>query len=131
MKLFYASGNPGSASVILQLTIQSTNGPRLVPKGCLSPVQLALADASSPASSLLCRGAGGGHRVGVMLPRSIELYVGILAALKSGATYVPLDPDHPADRVRYILEDCEVKIVVTTSDLLSKHRVASDVIVLD
>jgi amino acid adenylation domain-containing protein len=58
-----------------------------------------------------------GDRVGVCLDRTIEMPVAIAAVLKAGAAYVPLDPAHPADRLRYIVEDARVACVVTTSSL--------------
>ena len=45
------------------------------------------------------RGIGRGQRVGILLNRSLEMYVSIRAALKSGATYVPLDASYSADRL--------------------------------
>ena len=47
----------------------------------------------------------------------------LLAILKAGAAYVPLDPDYPADRVSYILSDCKVKALVTTRELGGKLAV--------
>ncbi len=38
----------------------------------------------------------------LLLPRSMEVYVALLGILKAGAAYVPLDPDYPAERVRFI-----------------------------
>ncbi len=54
-----------------------------------------------------------GDRVAVRLPRSAKTIVAILGALKAGAAYVPLDPDYPADRLRFMLEDCGARVVVT------------------
>lgn len=51
--------------------------------------------------------------VGVMVERSLEMMVGILGILKSGAAYLPIDPDYPSDRVKYVLEDSGAKIVLT------------------
>ncbi|HEX2315476.1 MAG TPA: amino acid adenylation domain-containing protein, partial [Thermomonospora sp.] len=62
------------------------------------------------------RGAGPERFVALALPRSIDLVVGVLAVLKSGAAYVPLDPDYPADRIAYMLEDSGPVLAVTTSD---------------
>ena len=53
---------------------------------------------------LITRGAGPGSLVAVHMHRSLDLIVGIHAVLAAGAGYVPLDPDHPAERVRYVLE---------------------------
>jgi non-ribosomal peptide synthetase-like protein len=63
-----------------------------------------------------------GSRVGLLLPRSPELYIAILAILKAGGAYVPLDPEYPADRIEYILSDCEIETIVTTADLASKKE---------
>ena len=69
------------------------------------------------------RGAGvrRGDHVGLLLPRSAEVYIALLAVLKAGAAYVPLDPDYPADRVAYILEDCQAQSLITHSSLAERH----------
>ncbi len=61
-----------------------------------------------------------GSRVGLLLPRSPELYIAILAILKAGGAYVPLDPEYPADRIEYILADCGIQTIVTTTELANK-----------
>ncbi|UUU37377.1 amino acid adenylation domain-containing protein [Streptomyces sp. CA-210063] len=65
------------------------------------------------ASGLRARGVVGGDRVGVCLERSAELVVTLLAVLKAGATYVPLDPAYPADRLAHTARDAELGVVVT------------------
>ena len=59
------------------------------------------------------RGAGPEVLVGICLDRSVDLVVGILAILKSGAAYVPLDPQYPEQRLALILEDSEVPVLLT------------------
>lgn len=54
--------------------------------------------------------------VAFWLPRSTEVYVTLLGILKSGAAYVPLDAEYPADRVTYILNDSGSRIVITTPE---------------
>ena len=66
---------------------------------------------------LRARGVERGDHVGLFLPRGAEVYVALLAILKTGAAYVPLDPDYPPDRVAYILGDCQARALVTTADL--------------
>ncbi|QUF67160.1 non-ribosomal peptide synthetase [Bacillus atrophaeus] len=56
--------------------------------------------------------------VGIYVERSLEMAVGLLAILKAGGAYVPLDPSYPAERLEYMLEDSEVSITLTTSELI-------------
>ncbi|MFD7662363.1 amino acid adenylation domain-containing protein [Streptomyces sp. NPDC059788] len=63
------------------------------------------ARANRLARVLVARGAGPGALVGLLLPRSVGMIVSILAVLKSGAAYLPLDPDYPADRIAYMVGD--------------------------
>ena len=56
-------------------------------------------------------------RVAVYLPRSIELMVAVLAALKAGAAYVPIDRHHPVERVAMLVVDSEAEVVVTDASL--------------
>jgi hypothetical protein len=62
-------------------------------------------------------GAKAGASVAFLLPRSMDVIVTLLAVLKSGAAYVPLDPDYPADRVAFILADSGARAVVTVASL--------------
>jgi non-ribosomal peptide synthetase component F len=67
------------------------------------------------ANYLLAAGLTPGSRVGILIERSLDLYVSLLAAMKSSATFVPIDPSAPADRVAYISEDSELSVIITTS----------------
>lgn len=55
--------------------------------------------------------------VGVMDNPSIELITGILAILKAGGAYLPIDPQYPTERVTYLLENCDVKFLLSTKSL--------------
>jgi non-ribosomal peptide synthetase component F len=57
------------------------------------------------AHHLIAQGAGPERFVALALPRSIDLVVGLLAILKAGAAYVPLDVDYPKERLAFMLED--------------------------
>ncbi|MDQ0232872.1 non-ribosomal peptide synthetase [Metabacillus malikii] len=55
--------------------------------------------------------------VGIMIDNSIEMVIGILAILKAGAAYVPLDPLYPANRIDFMLKDSNIRILLTSSRL--------------
>ncbi|WP_426454525.1 amino acid adenylation domain-containing protein [Paenibacillus sp. S-38] len=61
--------------------------------------------------------------VGLMAERSLEMIVGMFAILKAGGAYVPMDPEYPADRLRYMLEDTEAAMLLTQASL--RERVAA------
>src|ERR1700722_11336199 len=63
---------------------------------------------------LVSLGAGPGRLVAVAVPRSAEMIVAVLAVLKSGAAYVPVDPAYPADRIGFMLADTDPVAVLTT-----------------
>jgi amino acid adenylation domain-containing protein len=69
--------------------------------------------ASVLAGELRARGIRRGDFVGLMLPRSIDLAVAMLATLKAGAAYVPMDTAYPTRRLRFMLEDACVRVVLT------------------
>ncbi|MEV4202070.1 non-ribosomal peptide synthetase [Micromonospora globbae] len=74
------------------------------------------ARANRLARLLVARGAGPETRVALALPRSAELVVAILAVLKSGAAYVPVDTGYPAGRIAYLLEDAQPALVLATAE---------------
>ncbi len=74
-------------------------------------------EANQLAHHLKRSGVGPGDRVALLLPRSMHRYIALLGALKAGAAYVPLDPEYPADRIRFILEDCEAAAIITIDAL--------------
>ncbi|MGV0143883.1 amino acid adenylation domain-containing protein [Mycobacterium colombiense] len=79
---------------------------------------------------LVGRGAAPGERVAMLLPRCAEAIVAVLAVIKTGAAYVPMDPAHPDARIELVLGDAAPIAVITTADL--RLRVdAYDVAVID
>ncbi|HEX2926179.1 MAG TPA: amino acid adenylation domain-containing protein, partial [Ruminiclostridium sp.] len=58
--------------------------------------------------------------VAIMPRRSIEMVVGILAVLKAGGAYLPIDPDYPQNRINLILEDCGTGLLLTHNDMGKK-----------
>ncbi|MFF4053780.1 amino acid adenylation domain-containing protein [Streptomyces chartreusis] len=79
------------------------------------------ARASALARQLRARGVRPESLVGVCLERSVSLVVALLGVLKAGGAYVPLDPSYPADRLRYLLADSGVRLVVADS----RHQVSA------
>ncbi|WP_052707744.1 amino acid adenylation domain-containing protein, partial [Streptomyces rubellomurinus] len=78
------------------------------------------------ARRLAARGIGPGTIVALALPRSVRLVVALLAVAKSGAAYLPLDPDYPADRLAYMLADARPAALLTdraTAPRLPAHDV--------
>ncbi|MFB7716208.1 non-ribosomal peptide synthase/polyketide synthase [Nocardia sp. NPDC056100] len=77
------------------------------------------ARANRLARELIRHGVGPETLVAVALPRSIDLVVALLAVIKSGGGYLPVDPDYPADRIQYMLSDARPACVITTAALPS------------
>jgi amino acid adenylation domain-containing protein len=63
---------------------------------------------------------GTDEHVGICCERSLEMIVGILGILKAGAAYVPMDPGQPSERLRYILKDAQIRLLLTEQALLEK-----------
>ena len=72
------------------------------------------AQANRLAHLLIGRGIGPEDLVALALPRSTEMIVGLLAILKAGAAYLPLDPDYPVERLAIMLRDAQPACVLTT-----------------
>ncbi|OKP94480.1 non-ribosomal peptide synthetase [Paenibacillus sp. P32E] len=66
------------------------------------------------------QGAGPEVMIGLCLERSFELLIGILAILKSGGAYIPLDPHSPKERLALIIEDANLPLIVTRTGQLSE-----------
>jgi amino acid adenylation domain-containing protein len=75
--------------------------------------------ATQLANHLRGLGAGPDVRVGLLLERTPDLLVGVLAILKAGAAYVPVEPSYPADRIASILEQATAPLLVTQTSLAS------------
>ncbi|WP_297836666.1 amino acid adenylation domain-containing protein, partial [Pseudomonas sp.] len=70
------------------------------------------------AHHLRSEGVGVEVRVGVALPRSPEMIVALLAVLKAGAAYVPLDASYPRERLAYLMQDSGIALLLTDTSLL-------------
>jgi len=75
------------------------------------------AQANQLARRLVALGAGPERTVGLCVERSFEMVIAVLAVWKSGANYVPLDPDYPRERLRFMVQDSGAVVVLTTTAL--------------
>ena len=91
------------------------------------------ARANQLAHGLIERGVGPEVRVGVAMQRSEQLLIALLAVLKAGGVYVPLDPDYPGERVAYMLDDSRALCLLTEGEVAVGLSVAAgtDVLLMD
>lgn len=89
------------------------------------------ARANRLAHLLLARGAAPETYVAVLLPRTADYVVALLAVLKTGAACVPLDPGHPAERIRAMVADARPLYVITASAEATRLARATPTVVLD
>jgi non-ribosomal peptide synthetase-like protein len=78
--------------------------------------------ANQAARYLIAQGLKAGDRVALLFDKTIHRYVALLAALKVGAAYVPLDSSFPGDRIAFMLEDAGVKWIISESRFRSKFE---------
>ncbi|KGJ97529.1 non-ribosomal peptide synthetase [Colwellia psychrerythraea] len=69
---------------------------------------------------LIAQGIGAESRVAVVMARSHEMIISLLAIMKTGALYVPLDIDYPADRLAYIVENSQVNLLLSHQTAIGK-----------
>ncbi|WP_042340064.1 non-ribosomal peptide synthetase, partial [Paraburkholderia ferrariae] len=89
------------------------------------------AQANRLAHRLLKIGVGPDVRVGIAVERSVDMVIGLLAILKAGGTYVPLDPGYPRERLSYMLEDSCVSLLLTQSGVRERIPAGSGLPVVE
>ncbi|NMM08038.1 MupA/Atu3671 family FMN-dependent luciferase-like monooxygenase [Polaromonas sp.] len=82
--------------------------------------------ASALARRLMARGVGPGDTIGLCLERSPALVIGLLAILKTGAAYLPLDPDYPQERLLFMIEDSRTPLVMTRAAIAASLSIPSE-----
>ncbi len=88
--------------------------------------------ANQLANYLLLQNIGQNDIVAILLDKSVDTVIAIIAILKSGAAYLPLDPLHPSKRINFIINDANAKLVLTSRCLTTKcSKTNSDFIILD
>src|SRR5215210_435579 len=112
-----ATAAPGSAECLHELIEAQVERTPEAPAVVFSQESLTYRELNVRANQLahhLARlGVGPDVRVGLCLERSAELAVALLATLKAGGAFVPIDPSYPAERIAYMLEDSRVPVVLT------------------
>ena len=97
--------------------------------------QLTYAELDSQANRLahylIAQGVGAETMVPIMMERSLEMVVAINAVLKAGGAYLPLDPEHPLDRVEYILEEAGAKLVLSQARFSANLPASIDQLAVD
>ncbi|MER7751514.1 amino acid adenylation domain-containing protein [Kitasatospora sp. NPDC097643] len=84
------------------------------------------------AHHLIALGAGPGRIVALALPRTVDAVVAVLAVLKSGAAYLPVDPAYPRERIAYLLEDADPLVVLSHGSVADRLPAgAGPVLLLD
>ena len=80
---------------------------------------------------LLSRNIGVGDCIGLVTNRSADMLIALLAILKTGAAYVPLDPEYPRKRIEFMLSDSSAKLLITTSEHAGKFTASVPEILID
>jgi len=112
-----ATAAPGSAECLRELIEAQVERSPEAPAVIFGQESLTYRELNARANRLACHlarlGVGPDVRVGLCLERSTELVVALVATLKAGGAFVPVDPSYPAERIAYMLEDSRVPVVLT------------------
>jgi amino acid adenylation domain-containing protein/FkbH-like protein/thioester reductase-like protein len=90
------------------------------------------AEANQLARHLLGKGVGPDQLVALCAERSVEMVIGMLGILKAGGAYLPIDPDHPRERIAVIIDDAKPRVVLSQKGLRSiLPQTAVEIVALD
>ncbi|MCK4261233.1 MAG: amino acid adenylation domain-containing protein, partial [Halanaerobiales bacterium] len=84
--------------------------------------------ANQLARVLRTKGVGPDQVVGIMLDRSIEMIIGVLAIIKAGGTYLPIDMDYPESRVEFMLSDSKSQLLLTQNESIERAGFTGEII---
>jgi len=83
------------------------------------------------ARTLIAQGVKSGDIIGLALDRTPELIISLLGIMKSGAAYIPLDPQYPKDRLVFMLENSAAKMLITSTKYSGKFGETSEILLED
>ncbi|MCY8558553.1 lichenysin non-ribosomal peptide synthetase LicA [Bacillus haynesii] len=89
------------------------------------------ARANRLARLLIKKGVRPEQRIGIMVKPSLEMAAGVLAILKAGAAYVPIDPVYPAERIGYVLKDSGAEVLLTQTNIAVPEEFSGETLLLD
>ncbi|MGU9503872.1 lichenysin non-ribosomal peptide synthetase LicA [Bacillus paralicheniformis] len=89
------------------------------------------ARANRLARLLIEKGVRPEQRIGIMVKPSLEMAAGVLAILKAGAAYVPIDPSYPAERIGYVLKDSGAELLLRQTNLAAPEEFSGETLLLD
>lgn len=114
------SAFPNDQTIPSLVEYQVSQRPNTVAAQCVND-QLSYEELNAKANQLACylleQGIAVGDFVGIYFERSLDMLIALLATLKAGGIYVPLDPVNPKERIQLLMEDAEVKILLTHTAL--------------
>ncbi|MBD3860021.1 amino acid adenylation domain-containing protein [Bacillus sp. 28A-2] len=87
--------------------------------------------ANGVAQKLLSLGTKTGDRVGILTRPSLDMTAAVLGVLKAGAAFVPIDADYPAQRIAYMLEDCEAEVLLIQKGLTAPSSFTGHVLLIE
>ena len=88
-------------------------------------------DTDALAKKLLAKGIKPGSVIGVCLERTVFIPATLVAVLKTNSCYLPLDPEFPADRIRFMIEDSAAAVLITSKGIAEKLKFKENVLILD
>ncbi|HEY6350403.1 MAG TPA: amino acid adenylation domain-containing protein, partial [Candidatus Angelobacter sp.] len=130
-----AQGQPVAVATLTQMFEQQAgkmrNAVALSFQGAVLTYGELNAQANQLARKLITGGIGPEQIVAIALPRSAVMVVAILAVLKSGAAYLPLDPDYPPDRLAFMIEDARPSLILAIKDVAERLPRQASLMLLD
>jgi amino acid adenylation domain-containing protein len=121
---------PDLVTRVLEMSRKHPHAPAILSGGEVIDYQTLVKRTAQLAQKLVNLGVTREARVGVCVPRGADEPIAMLATLWAHATYVPLDPSHPSERIRIILDDARPEVLITHAPLVAQLDLPADTRVL-